>query len=197
MTQNTNPGGPTTLDLLHRRRSVPSRLLGPPAPTDEQLAAWLGTALRVPDHGKLVPWRFLLIRNQARVTLGERLAQTLLRRDPEATEAALAKERARFAHAPLVVTVVARILKEHRIPACEQLLSAGCVCFSLLLAAEAEGFGAQWLTGWAAYDPEVAAALGLAADETVVGFIHIGTPRERIAERERPALETLLSEWQG
>ncbi len=185
------------LEFLNRRRSVPSRLLADPAPQPEQLQRWLAAAVRVPDHGKLTPWRFLLLRGDARLALGRLLERTLLEDTPDASTAARDKERQRFSHAPLVVTVVGRILEGHRIPACEQLLSCGCVCYSLLLAAEAEGFGAQWLTGWAAYDRRIAAALGLQDDETVVGFIHIGTPRERIAERERPDPATLISEWRG
>lgn len=186
-----------SMDLLDARRSVPSRLLGEPGPDPRQLERMLSAAIRVPDHGRLTPWRFLLIRGQARLALGERLAQRLREREPDAPEAALAKERGRFASAPSIVAVVGRIAEGHRIPAREQLLSAGCVCFALLLAAQAEGFGAQWLTGWSAYDPEIAGLLGLAADESIVGYIHIGTPRERPAERERPALDALLSEWRG
>ncbi len=186
---------PIALELLNRRQSVPSRLLGDPGPDEDQLHAWLHAAVRVPDHGKLTPWRFLLIRNGSGRALGELLATTLQQRDPQASDAALAKERGRFANAPLVVAVVGRIVEGHRIPACEQLLSAGCVCFSLLLAAHADGFAAQWLTGWAAYDRSIAAALGLTAEETVVGFIHIGTPRERPAERGRPVVANLVSDW--
>ncbi len=185
------------LTLLLRRQSVPSRLLGSPGPDETTLRHWLQAALRVPDHGRLTPWRYLLIRGDARHSLGRRLEASLRARDPYAGEAALSKERNRFASAPLVIAVIGRILQDHRIPACEQLLSAGCVCFSLLLAAQADGFGAQWLTGWAAYDREIGAALGLAEDETVVGFVHIGTPVERLDERERPVLDDYLSEWQG
>jgi len=183
-----------SLHLLTQRRSVPSRLLSAPGPTDTQLQRWLEAALRVPDHGKLTPWRFVLIRGEHRLALGSHLQALTRTRQPDASEAVLAKERDRFTNAPLVVAVVSRTTSGHKVPLIEQQLSAGCVCFALLLAAQAEGFGAQWLTGWAAYDRDVAALLGLAANETVLGFIHIGTPRDRTPERERPALATLLSE---
>jgi len=186
-----------SLNFLNQRRSSPSRLLGEPGPDPHTLDRWLRAAVRVPDHGKLTPWRFLLIRGEARLRLGEKLAQTLLCRDSTTSEAALAKERARFANAPLIVAVVGRLVQGHKVPVCEQLLSAGCVCYSLLLAASADGFAGQWLTGWAAYDATIAATLGLATDETVVGFIHLGTPRETPAERERPAIEALVTEWHG
>ncbi len=197
MTQSASGLGSDSLDFLNRRRSSPSRLLGEPGPDAAMLDRWLRAAVRVPDHGKLTPWRLLLIRGQARLLLGEKLAHTLITRNPATSDAALAKERARFANAPLIVTVVGKQTQGHKVPLCEQLLSAGCVCYSLLLAAHADGFAGQWLTGWAAYDSTIAAELGLASDETVVGFIHLGTPRESFAERERPVIETLVSEWQG
>lgn len=184
-------------NLLDARRSTPARLLGAPGPSPAQIERMLSSAVRVPDHGRLTPWRFLLIESEARMRLGERLAQRFAEREPGAGEAALEKERARFSHAPSIIAVIARVAEPHRIPAQEQLLSAGCVCFALLLAAEAEGFGAQWLTGWAAYDDLIAAALGLAAGERVAGFIHIGSAVERVAERERPVVADLLERWNG
>ncbi|MGQ0801734.1 MAG: nitroreductase family protein [Pseudomarimonas sp.] len=186
-----------SLHFLNQRRSCPSRLLGEPGPDADTVDRWLRAAVRVPDHGKLSPWRFLLIRGEARLRLGEKLAHTLESRDSTTSEAALAKERARFANAPLIVAVIGRLVQGHKVPVCEQLLSAGCVCYSLLLAASADGFAGQWLTGWAAYDTTIAAALGLATDEAVVGFIHVGTPREMPAERERPRIEDRVAEWQG
>jgi len=185
-----------SLDVLNQRRSVPSRQLGEPGPNAEQLRQLLSAAIRVPDHGKLVPWRVILIRGDARARLGAALAAMHLRHEPEAPPSVIEKDRDRFNFAPLIVTVVARIEADHpKIPAQEQLLSAGCVAYNLLLGAQALGFGAQWLTGWAAYDQEAATLLSLAADERVVGFVHIGTAREAAPERTRPALESVLSEW--
>lgn len=183
------------LDALDRRRSVPSKQLGPPGPDDETLLRMLRSAVRVPDHGKRVPFRFLRIRGGARQALGQRLAQRGRERDPNAPDAAVEKDRHRFDAAPLIVAVIARVGPDEKIPVQERLLSAGCVCFALLQAAQACGFGAQWLTGWAAYDPEIARYLGLGEDETLVGFVHIGTPALEAPERERPDPATLLSEW--
>ena len=187
----------TLLDLLDARRSTPSRFLAPPGPDPACLERLLHSASRVPDHGGLVPWRFLVIRGEARSRLGEVLARRSLELDPAATDSAIEKERKRFSHAPVIVAVVARVQAGHRIPEQEQLLSAGCVCFSLLLGAQALGFGAQWLTGWAAYDPHVAQVLGLQDGERIAGFVHIGTIEQTAPERPRPALDALLSEWRG
>ncbi|WP_442683536.1 nitroreductase family protein [Stenotrophomonas sp. JC08] len=184
------------LQALDQRRSSPSRLLGAPAPDDATVLRMLQSAVRVPDHGKLVPFRFLRLQGDARHALGEFLARRSRERDPQALEAVVEKDRLRFSHAPLIITVIARLQPGHKIPEQEQLLSAGCVCFALLQAAQACGFGAQWLTAWVAYDPEVKRHLGLAEDEHIVGFIHIGTPRMEMPERERPDPAALLQDWQ-
>lgn len=184
-----------SLQALDERRSVPSRQLGEPGPDDATLLRMLQSAVRVPDHGKLVPFRFLRIAGDARAALGGFLVERTLQRDPQAPEAVLEKERERFAHAPLIVAVVARLRKQHKVPVQEQWLTAGCVCFALLQAAQAHGFGAQWLTAWMAYDAAVAARLGLAADEAIAGFIHIGTPKLEAPERERPDPAALLADW--
>lgn len=185
----------SALALLDARRSIPSKQLGEPAPDEATLLRLLQSAVRVPDHGKRTPWRFLTIRGDARHALGERLAARTRERDPDAGEAAIEKDRTRFSHAPLIVTVIAQLGPDEKIPEQERLLSAGCVCFALLQAAQAAGFGAQWLTGWAAYDPVVAGWLGLREHEHIVGFIHIGTPKLEAPERERPDARSLLSEW--
>ncbi|QNP39862.1 nitroreductase family protein [Lysobacter solisilvae (ex Woo and Kim 2020)] len=180
---------------LDRRRSVPSKQLAEPGPDPTTLLRLLQSAVRVPDHGKRVPWRFLSIQGEARHVLGERLAARGRERDPEAGEAAIEKDRLRFSHAPLVIAVIAQLGPDEKIPEQERLLSAGCVCFALLQAAQAAGFGAQWLTGWPAYDGEVTRWLGLAAHEHIAGFIHIGTPKLDAPERERPDPHALLEEW--
>ena len=183
------------LALLDARRSVPAKQLAAPGPDHPTLLRMLRSAVRVPDHGKRVPWRFLRISGAARLALGERLVARALERDPNAGDAVLDKDRQRFAHAPLVVVVIARLGADEKIPEQERLLSAGCVCFALLQAAQACGFGAQWLTGWPAYDVEVMRWLGLSAEERIVGFIHIGTPQLEAPERERPDPTGLLSDW--
>lgn len=182
------------LSVLRHRRSTPARLLGPPGPDAAQLRELLQCAVRVPDHGKLAPWRFLAIAGEARASLGGFLAARALERDPDSAPALVEKDRLRFSHAPLVLAVIARLTPGHKVPEQEQLLSGGAVCFQLLLAADAMGFGAQWLTGWPAYDGAVAARLGLGEDERVLGFIHLGTAREPVPERERPDAWSLLTE---
>lgn len=187
------------MDLLHlldSRRSTPARQLGEPGPTRAQLERLLNAAIRVPDHGKLVPWRLLTISGDARRDLGEALARLHLRKQPDIAPALLLKDRERYLFAPLIVAVIARIDEAHaKIPPQEQLLSAGCVAYNLLLGAQALGFGAQWLTGWAAYDADAAALFGLVPGERIVAFVHIGTPQETSPERSRPALAQILGTW--
>ena len=155
----------------------------------------LQSAVRVPDHGKRVPFRFLRIAGSARHALGEALAARGLEREPDAGDAAIEKDRNRFAHAPLVIAVIAVFDDDDaKIPEQERLLSAGCVCFALLQAAQAMGFGALWLTGWPAYDPDAHRLLGVQAHERIAGFIHIGTPKLEAPERERPDPRTLLTD---
>lgn len=186
---------PNPLHALDSRRSVPSQQLAEPGPDHATLLRMLQAAVRVPDHGKLVPFRLLRIQGQARYALGDALAARSLQRDPQASAAAIDKDRARFSHAPLIITVIARLSPGHKVPEQEQLLSAGCVCFALLQSAQALGFGAQWLTGWAAYDEAIGQILGLEENEKVAGFIHIGTPGLDVPERDRPDAAALLSDW--
>ena len=185
-----------TLQTLHQRISTPSRLLSEPGPDATQLRRMLAAAVHVPDHGRLQPWRFIVIRGDNRRRLGEVLARLCVERNPAAAAAAVEKDRNRFNHAPLVVVVVACLTPGHKVPQREQLLSGGAVCLALLQAADALGFGAQWLTGWAAYDAVIAATLGLADNESVLGFIHIGTAAEPVVDRERPDPDALASELQ-
>lgn len=179
---------------LDARRSVPARQLAAPGPDEAALERILRSAVRVPDHGKRVPFRFLRIAGAVRAALGELLVARTLQREPDASPAVLEKERNRFSHAPLVIGVVAVLGPDDRIPESERFSSASCVCFALLQAAQAQGFGAQWLTGWPAYDEQVRAALGLAAHERIAGFIHIGTPRMQAPERDRPDPAALLTD---
>ncbi|HRQ64723.1 MAG TPA: nitroreductase [Xanthomonadaceae bacterium] len=187
----------TAYDFLASRRSVPARLLGEPGPSDAQILDLLRLAVRVPDHGKLEPWRYLLIRGDARYRLGEIFRARHAEIDPAVQGATLEKDRLRFTFAPAVIAVVARVMADHRIPAQEQVLSAGLSAFTLLLGAQALGFDAQWLTGWAAYDHGIAQVLGLAPDERIVAFVHIGTAQGDVPERPRPDPATLLTEWTG
>jgi nitroreductase len=138
------------------------------------------------------------VRGDARTRLGERLAELHARIEPDISPSKLTKDRERYSFAPLIVVVIARSDEENpKVPAQEQILSAGCVAYNLLIGAHAIGMAAQWLTGWAAYDPEAAALFGLAGNERVVAFVHIGTPREPMPERTRPLLADVVSEWRG
>ena len=185
----------TALEFLQQRRSVPCAQLLGPAPTDAELEQLVALALRVPDHGKLTPWRVLALRddNDDKRQFADWLYQHHRERDPQANQSVLLKDPQRFRQSPLVLVVISTITSTERIPEQEQLLSGGCVCYTLLLAAAALGYSAQWLTGWAAYDAEVAARLGLSAQEKVLGFIHIGSANEPAPERARPSLDAKLS----
>jgi nitroreductase len=180
---------------LNARRSVPARQLAAPGPDDATLERMLRAAVRVPDHGKRTPWRFLRIAGDARQALGKALVIRALQRDPAAGAAMIDKDRHRFAHAPLIVAVIAKLGPDEKIPESERFSSASCVCFALLQAAQACGFGAQWLTGWPAYDETILRLLGLGPDERIAGFIHIGTPKMEAPERERPDPHALLTDW--
>lgn len=188
---------PAIQQFLAGRASTPSRLLTDPGPTPEQLERILEGALRVPDHGRLTPWRYLLIDREQGALLGERLADLLQQREPAASPLAIDKERGRFTRAPLTVGLVCSPAVGHKVPLLEQTLSAGCVGMMLLLHAQAEGLGAQWLTGWPAYDAQVLRWLGLGAHEQLIGFFYIGTPQGGVPERPHTALDGRVWRWQA
>ncbi|HEX4196831.1 MAG TPA: nitroreductase [Caulobacteraceae bacterium] len=179
------------LDFLALRRSASAASLRAPAPDADELAALLRLAARVPDHGKLFPWRFIVLEGEAKSGFVEALeAIAAGQPNPEKARGALFKIRI----PPLTVAVVSRHV-EAAIPEWEQRLSAGAVCMSLLIAAEAAGYGANWITDWYAYAPEATALLGLGDGERVAGFIHIGVPAEPPLERVRPDVPSLTSRW--
>ena len=184
-----------TITCLNARRSVPRSQLAEPGPDPATLHRILAAAVRVPDHGKRVPFRYITLRDQARKVFGERLAERHHVVNPDVSAAVLDKDRSRWLHAPVIVVAVARLGPDAKIPERERLLTAGCTCFALLQAAQAVGFRGCWLTGWAAYDREVARMLGLQDDEHVIGFIHLGTPKIDVPERERPDPADLLVQW--
>ncbi len=186
------------LAALNERISTPALQLGEPGPNAEQLDRLLSAAVRVPDHGKMVPWRLLLVRGDERAKLGEALAKLHAEIDLDVSPSKLEKDRARLAASPLMIVVIA-VVDEHnkKVPAQEQILSAGCVAYNLLIGAQALGLAGQWLTGWAAYEPKALALYGLKDNERIVGFIHIGTPKEPAPERTRPLLADVVGEWRG
>jgi nitroreductase len=183
------------LAALDARRSVPPKQLTGPGPDDAALLRMLRSAVRVPDHGKRVPFRFIRFHGDARHAFGERLAARALQREPNASDAAIEKDRMRFSYAPVIVAVIAQLGPDDKIPGSERFSTASSVCFALLQAAQALGFGAIWLTGWLAYDDEVRRWLGVDAHEGIAGFIHIGTPKLETPERDRPDPRALMKDW--
>jgi nitroreductase len=183
-------------NYLKTRRSIPAAKLGEPGPDSTTLREMLTIAARVPDHGKLAPWRFVIFGKEAR----EEAIAGLLRiaeRHPDEKERRYRSDKAKgFADAPLVVGVIAAPIADHpKIPVWEQELSAGAVLLNLIHATAAYGFAAQLLTGWYAYDDEAKAWLGVKPGEQVAGFMHIGTPTVPPVERDRPEIEKITSEW--
>jgi nitroreductase len=186
------------VDLLLSRRSVLAANIAPPGPDDEALQTMLRIATRVPDHGKLTPWRIQVLREDGQRRLGDLLAGLFAEANPAATEKQVNFERNRLQRAPLLLAVTAKIRPNHKIPEMEQLLSAGAVCYSLLISAKALGYAAQWLTEWPAYRPEVVEALGHDPQtDRIVGFVYLGTATEPPAERPRPELADIVSDWPG
>ena len=161
------------IDALLTRRSA--RTLTEPAPDDAALDLILRSATRAPDHGRLRPWRFVVIRGSARTRFGELLARHLQRAQPQASAEALERERLKALRAPLVVAIAARCNSAVKIPVIEQMLSAGAAAHAMMLAAAALGFDAMWKTGGAAYDSAVITELGLTSADAVVGFLYFGT----------------------
>jgi nitroreductase len=183
----------STLPLISRI-STPCKHLGAPGPDRHRLLSLLSEAVHVPDHGRLRPWRFILIEGDARARIGKTLFRRVQEAVPEASATRLEKEQTRFSFAPCIVAVVLNPVKGHKVPEIEQVLSGGAVCMNLLHAAHQAGFGAQWLTGFAAYDREVLAAVGVAENESLLGYIHIGTRTKAPGEHERPDPAALLTE---
>lgn len=184
-------------DYLLTRRTVTAPFLAEPGPDEATLMEMLTIASRVPDHGKLAPWRFVVITGKARKEAGERLYEIAKSKWPERTEEQLDLERKHFLPAPLTVGVISTAAPHVKIPEFEQLLAAGNAAFNLVHAANAFGFGANWVTRWFAYDDGAAAMLGAKADERFVAFIHIGTPKTRLEERDRPDVAEKTTYWPG
>ena len=184
------------LDVLATRRSAPPPMLTAPGPSTEQLDRLLTIASRVPDHGKLVPWRFILFSGEGRAKAGEVIAEVFATGNPQAEAKRLEVERRRFS-APLVIGVVSRAAPHAKIPEWEQVMSAGAVCMNLTVAANAMGYATTWLTEWYAYDRAVLQRLGVAPHEKIAGFIHVGTAPEPREDRVRPALADLVTSFGG
>lgn len=185
------------VEFLLKRRSVLAVMLREPGPDAEQLRTILTAGARVPDHGKLAPWRFVIFEGAARTALGELLAARFREGNPHASADQVEEERGRFERAPVIVGVVSSPVEHSKIPEWEQVLSAGAVCQNILTASLGMGFGAQWLTQWPSYDSEILKSLGISKTEKIAGFIYIGTPDAAPSERARPDIDEITSYWSG
>jgi len=183
------------LEVLRTRFSALN--LGEPAPSAQTVEAMLESAARAPDHGRLQPWRLILIEGDARLDFGKILAEALSRRNSLANEQALAREREKALRAPLIIVVATRCDRSAKIPIIEQTLSAGCAAHSIMLAAFAQGLGAMWRTGEPAYDNAVKSALGIEPDDLIVGFIYVGTDLGGPGTRPRRATQEFAQHWAG
>lgn len=183
------------LSHLQTRRSVPSLNLVCERPDESKIISMLEIAARVPDHGKLVPWRIIVYPQNSGADIGAYLSNLWGRENADASVERLELEKIRFARAPLVIGVVSCPIAGHKIPVWEQELSAGAVCLNLIHAAFAHGYIGQWLTEWYTFHEEAARYLGAGEGERFAGFIHIGTPAIEPSERPRPVIDDITTTW--
>ena len=184
-----------TIDFLTTRRSTVARMMDGPGPSADEVKKIMEAGMRVPDHGRLTPWRFIVIRGDARDTIGNVIADAFKKNNPDAIEEQIEIEQERLTRAPVVIAVVSRVQKEHKIPEWEQVLSAGAACQTMLIAAQSMGYAAQWLTEWYAYDADVKAAIGAESDDEIAGFVYLGTGTGELSDRARPDYDDIVSEW--
>ena len=201
MNETPNPQASNTLSsdtirLLETRRSAPVPFLIEPGPSSRQVEHLLTIAARVPDHGKLAPWRFIVFSGAGKARAGAILAESFAAANPDAPADRVDLERKRFS-APAVIAVVSSAGPHHKIPEWEQVLSSGAVCMNLCVAANAMGFATVWLTEWYAYDRGVLEQLGLAAHERIAGFVHLGTASGPRDERPRPVMADIVTQFEG
>jgi nitroreductase len=183
------------IDLLLTRRSVKAVTLTGPGPSKAELETILRAGMRVPDHGKLAPWRFIVIEGAAREKLGELFASIYKRNNPDAKESQVQYNRDLALRAPVVVAVLSAPVIPHKIPVWEQELSAGAACQNMLIAATAMGHGVQWVTEWPAYDRDVIKALGGGEVDRIAGFLYFGTRTETPDDRPRPDFDDVVIPW--
>jgi len=183
------------IDALTTRRS-PAQF-AEPAPDDASLGEILRAAMRAPDHGKLKPWRFIVLRGDARKRFGDVMAEAMKRREPEVPPNMLEREREKPLRAPLIVVLAVAIQEGHKIPVIEQLLSAGAAAQNIMVAAHALGYGAAWKTGAPAYDNFVKETLGLAPSDAIAGFLYLGTPATVPAALPQPEISNYVRNWNG
>lgn len=183
-------------DYLSTRRSIPALQMSEPGPDTNEIEQILKLASRVPDHGKLAPWRFIVFRGDARRELGEHLLSIALRKTPDLSEELQQVERNKLLRAPVVIAVVSCAAPHVKIPVWEQELSAGAVCLNLFMAANAMGYAANWLSEWISYDEEAKAVLGIKPDEKAAGFLYLGSSTFPQTDRPRPELSDIVT-WVG
>lgn len=188
---------PTVTEFLAKRRSASKNDIVAPGPNERELAELLHAASRVPDHRKLGPWRFIVFEGEARERFGEIIEATFTAKKPDANEKQRAVERTRFLRAPVVVTIVSSPVDDGRTPIWEQELSAGALCYNLLLSARASGWASVWLTEWIAYDENITKALGLTETERVAGFVYLGSSDLHLPERLRPDVAERTLRWKA
>ncbi len=183
------------VDLILSRRSVMAKDMVEPGPSEEQLQLILRAAHRVPDHGKLGPWRFVIFQGDRRQTFGEQLAEVFLQENPNASDAMLEFQRGLLMRAPLVIAVISTASEHIKIPVWEQVMSVGAACQNMLLAGTAMGFGGQWLTEWYSYSEGVKKLLAMDPAHNVAGFLYFGSFTTPPEERKRPELDERVSYW--
>jgi nitroreductase len=190
-----NRPAPEAIDLLLSRRSGSAKGMTGAGPSPQQLRQILACGARVPDHGKLAPWRFIVFQGEGRARMGELLAEVVRQAEPDGSTERLAIEKNRFLRAPVVIGVVSRVREGIPIPEWEQVLSAGAACMNIVIAAHSLGFVANWITEWCAFHPMVLERLGLKSGERIAGFIYIGKPATPVMERVRPDLDALITHF--
>lgn len=183
-------------DYLSTRRSIPAFQMMEPGPGKSEIEEMLKLASRVPDHGKLAPWRFIVFRGEERARISAELAKMALAAKPDLSAEMIAVENTRLTRAPVVIAVVSTAAPHVKIPEWEQIMSAGAVCLNLLMAANALGYSSNWLTEWFAFDEKAYPLLGVKPGEKIAGFIHIGSPQVPPTERPRPELSQIVT-WAG
>jgi len=190
-----NLPAPQTLDLLLSRRSGSAKMMKGPGPDAAQLRKILAAGVRVPDHGKLAPWRFIVFEGDARARAGDVIANVFAKKNPGAPASDIEVEKKRLTDAPLVIGVVSFTKPHPKVPPWEQELSAGASAMNIVTAATALGYGACWLTGWFSFDRDVLDGFGLKPDEKLAALIHIGTPTKPSEDRPRPALSDIVTRF--
>jgi len=184
-------------DFLLKRRSIVVRDMAEPGPDDAEIEKIMRAGMRVPDHGRLTPWRFIVIKGEAREKLGKVLGEAFRKANPECIDEQVEIEEERFLRAPTVIAVVSHVTPAHKIPEWEQILSSGAACQTMLISALSMGFAAQWITEWYAYNEDVKKALGVAPGDRIAGYLYLGSLQQPPTDRERPEYENIVSEWTG